>query len=81
MMTVRDQLSCHHLAVQRRRRIQQYVGVGFAALVSGCALVSEEPPQVEVANVSLTAIGLLDQSLDVALYVTKPNQRQLEFSA
>jgi hypothetical protein len=80
-MTVTDQSSCHHLAVQRRRRIQQYVGLGFAAPASGCALVFEGPPQVVVADVSLKAIGLLDQSLDVTLCVTNPNKREPEFSA
>ncbi len=50
----------------------------FLAL-SGCALLTAAPPQVEVVQVELRGASLLDQSLAVALCVTNPNDTALNF--
>lgn len=47
--------------------------------VSGCALLTAVPPQVEVVQVELRSASLLDQSLAVALCVTNPNDTALNF--
>ncbi len=57
--------------------------MGAALLITlfgtGCALVTAEPPRVEVASVQLRAAGLLDQALAVTLCVTNPNASELSF--
>ena len=53
--------------------------MGLATLVAGCTLVTQSPPQVDVANVALTGIGLFNQRLLVTLCVTNPNRSPLAF--
>ena len=53
--------------------------MGLATLVAGCTLVTQSPPQVDVANVALTGIGLFNQRLLVTLCVTNPNRTPLAF--
>ena len=60
------------------------VAVLGAALLaaSGCALATlatATSPTVEVQEVELRGVGLLDQSLGVALCVTNPNDAELDF--
>ena len=54
----------------------------LALLATGCelaTLATATPPQVEVQRVRLRGVGLLDQSLDVALCVSNPNDAELDF--
>ncbi len=46
--------------------------------VQGCASV--QPPKVDVLQARLSAIGILDQQLQVQLCVRNPNSRELAFS-
>ena len=50
-----------------------------ALLCAGCALATAAPPQVEVAGVELRGLGLMDQTLGVALCVSNPNASELAF--
>jgi LEA14-like dessication related protein len=51
----------------------------LALLAAGCTLLTATPPSVEVQAVQLRGVGLLDQSLAVALCVTNPNDAELGF--
>ena len=46
--------------------------------VQGCATV--QPPKVDVLQAQVSAIGILDQRLQVQLCVSNPNDRELAFS-
>lgn len=46
--------------------------------MQGCATV--QPPKVDVLQARLSAIGILDQRLEVQLCVSNPNDRELAFS-
>lgn len=51
----------------------------LGSLVAGCALITAVAPEVDVAGVELRGLGLLDQSLGVALCVSNPNDTELTF--
>jgi LEA14-like dessication related protein len=51
----------------------------FASALAGCAFLTQIPPQVAVADVALTGIGLFNQSLSVTLCVTNPNRAPIVF--
>lgn len=51
----------------------------LALLVSGCALATASSLEVEVAAVELRGLGLLDQTLAVALCVSNPDDAALSF--
>ena len=55
-------------------------GMGLVTALAGCALVNQNPPQVDVANVTLTGIGLFNQSFLVELCVTNPNRIPIAFN-
>lgn len=57
----------------------KFVSIALALLAAGCALAAAIPPQVEVADVELRGLGLLDQTLGVALCVSNPNTTELSF--
>lgn len=46
--------------------------------VQGCAAV--QPPKVDVLQAQISAVGILDQRLQVQLWVSNPNDRELAFS-
>lgn len=55
-------------------------GAALLALsVTGCALASATPPQVDVMDVRLVGLGLTSQQLAVMLCVTNPNKISLDF--
>lgn len=57
----------------------RHIALLLAFLISGCALATARPPEVEVAAVELRGLGLLDQTLGVALCVSNPNDTELAF--
>ena len=62
------------------------LAAGFALIaLAGCATVSEwthlQAPQVEVAGIKLTAIGLSSGTFDVTLRVNNPNRVDLHGTA
>ena len=62
-----------------RLRLGSSLGMGLTSALTGCALLAQSPPQVDVANVALTGIGLFNQSLSVTLCVTNPNRAPIAF--
>lgn len=55
-------------------------GAALMALsITGCALASATPPQVDVMDVRLVGLGLTEQQLAVTLCVTNPNRSGLDF--
>jgi LEA14-like dessication related protein len=62
-----------------RLRLGSSLGMGLTSALTGCALLTQSPPQVDVANVALTGIGLFNQSLSVTLCVTNPNRAPIAF--
>jgi LEA14-like dessication related protein len=62
-----------------RLRLGSGLGTGLASALAGCAFLTQIPPQVAVANVALTGIGLFNQSLSVTLCVTNPNRAPIAF--
>ena len=50
----------------------------LSCAVQGCATV--RPPRIDVLQARLTAVGLLDQHLQVQLCVSNPNPGELAFS-
>ena len=54
--------------------------MGLVTALAGCALVTQNPPQVEVATVALTSIGLFNQNFPVTLCVTNTNPTQIAFN-
>ncbi len=50
-----------------------------AILLSGCALITDTPPDVEVLDVRLVGIGLTEQQLAATLCVTNPNANEIAF--
>jgi LEA14-like dessication related protein len=65
--------------VRRRLRLGSSLGMGLTTALAGCAVLTQSPPQVAVANVALTGIGLFNQSLSVTLCVTNPNRAPIAF--
>ena len=63
----------------RRRLWNAGCGMGLATTLAGCALVTQNPPQVDVASVALTGIGLFNQSFLAELCVTNPNRTPIAF--
>ena len=55
------------------------LGLGMAIALAGCSLVTQSPPQVDVASVALTEVGLFNQSFLVTLCVTNPNSTPMAF--
>lgn len=51
----------------------------LALSITGCALASATPPQVDVMGVHLVGLGLTEQQLAVTLCVTNPNRISLDF--
>ena len=54
--------------------------MGLVTALAGCALVTQNPPQVDVATVALTSIGLFNQNFLVTLCVTNLNPTQIAFN-
>ena len=54
-------------------------GMGLVTALAGCTLVTQSPPQVDVATVALTGIGLFNQSFLMELCVTNPNPTPIAF--
>ncbi|HET7040965.1 MAG TPA: LEA type 2 family protein [Gemmatimonadales bacterium] len=61
------------------------IGAILAASLSGCATISQwstlQSPQVEVAGIKLTSIGLSSGTFDVTLRVNNPNRIDLHGTA
>ena len=55
------------------------LGAGLTAALAGCSVITQSPPQIDVADVVLTNIGLLNQSFLVTLCVTNPNPTSIAF--
>ena len=55
------------------------LGIALTLAPAGCSLVTQSPPQVDVANVALTSIGLFNQSFLVTLCVTNQNHTSVAF--
>ena len=62
-----------------RRLWKAGCGMGSATALAGCTLVTQNPPQIDVASVALTGIGLFNQSFLVELCVTNPNRTPIAF--
>ena len=47
--------------------------------ISGCALMNDTPPSVDVTDIRLIGLGLTEQRLAMTLCVTNPNINQIAF--
>ena len=58
-------------------RVSTTIGL-LCIAVQGCAAV--QPPKMDVLQARISAVGILDQQLQVQLCVNNPNDRELAFS-
>lgn len=71
--------AAHHTNGRTRDKSAVLLAVLSLAILSGCALITATPPQIEVVQVQVRAGDILHQALDLSLCVTNPNDTELTF--